>query len=298
MSKQTVSLTQPGPPTRGGQAGRGPAIRLIPLIPAVLVIIVALIIPVSLLLVRSFWDPDFSLDSYVKLFTDQTSLKVLGRTLQMAATVTIVTLVLAYPYAVAMTMVSARWRAVMLTLVLLPFWTSLMARTFAWLILLQENGPVKSLLTAVGFTDVRLSGTALGVIIGMTQVLLPFMVLPLYSVLSQIDRRLISAAKSLGARPSVAFLKVYLPLSLPGIFAGVTLVFIMCIGFYVTPAILGSPREAMVAQLIDTRITRLLDFAGGGALSLVLIGIILILLLIVTRFVSLSHALGAGAVER
>ncbi len=268
------------------------------MVPAIAVVVVALIIPVVILLSQSFFDPDFTLDNYTKLFADETSMTVLGRTLGMSAIVTVVTLLLAYPYAAAMTMVSDKWRAVMLAIVLLPFWTSLMARTFAWIVLLQENGPVNALLSVVGLGDIKLGGTAIGVVIGMTQVLLPFMVLPLYSVLSTIDLRLVTAAQSLGARPLVAFAKVYLPLSMPGIFAGITLVFIMSIGFYVTPALLGSPREAMVAQLIDTRIIRMLDFAGGGALSLVLIAIILVLLGVVTRFVGLSQALGAGATKR
>lgn len=295
-STQTLRLEKAGHPLKGGRPRPGREwIRTWPILPAVVVVTVVLLIPVVLLLGRSFWDPDFTLEHYTKLFTDPTSMTVLGRTLTMSLVVTGVTLLLAYPYAAVMTMVSPRMRAIMLALVLLPFWTSLMARTFAWLILLQEGGPVSAFLAAFGLTDIKLAGTATGVIIGMTQVLLPFMVLPLYSVFSQIDLRLVSAAKSLGARPAVAFGKVFLPLSLPGVFAGVTLVFIMSIGFYVTPALLGSPKESMVAQLIDTKITRMLDFGAGGALSLVLIAIILILLAIVTRFVGLTQALGAGS---
>ena len=299
-STQSLRTAQAGRRPRGGglPRPRRAGLRALPVVPALVVVIVALIIPVVILLSQSFFDPDFTLDNYTKLFADETSMTVLGRTLGMSAIVTVVTLLLAYPYAAAMTMVSDKTRAIMLAIVLLPFWTSLMARTFAWIVLLQENGPVSALLSVVGLGDIKLGGTAIGVVIGMTQVLLPFMVLPLYSVLSTIDLRLVTAAQSLGARPLVAFAKVYLPLSMPGIFAGITLVFIMSIGFYVTPALLGSPREAMVAQLIDTRIIRMLDFAGGGALALVLIAIILVLLLIVTRFVGLSQALGAGATKR
>lgn len=293
-SPETIRVGQAGHPEGGGRRRRGTRewTRAWSVVPAVALVVVILIAPVVLLLTRSFWDPDFTLKHYTELFADRTSRTVLERTLMMSVIVTGVTLLLAYPYAAVMTMVTRRVRAVMLALVLLPFWTSLMARTFAWLILLQEDGPVSALLGVVGFSHVTLAGTATGVIVGMTQVLLPFMVLPLYSVFSQIDLHLVSAAKSLGAHPAVAFATVYLPLSLPGVFAGVTLVFILALGFYVTPALLGTPKESMIAQVIDIKVTRLLDFAAGGALSLVLVTIILVLLASVARFGRVTQALG------
>ena len=266
--------------------------------PALLLVGLVLLFPVISLIARSFFDPSFTLDNYTDLLTDSTSMTVLGRTLITALIVTCVTMLLAYPYAAAMCLVSDRLRIVLMALVLLPFWTSLMARTFAWLILLQDSGPVNGLLRAMGLPSMDLVGNTTGVILGMTHVMLPFMVLPIYSVISQIDLRLVQAAQSLGARPATAFAKVFLPLSLPGVFAGGTLVFIMSIGFYVTPAILGSPKESLIAQLIDTKITRLLDFAAGGALAALLIVVTLVLLQLVARFVNLSTALGVNRSEK
>jgi putative spermidine/putrescine transport system permease protein len=210
----------------------------------------------------------------------------------MMVVVVITCLLFAYPYAYAMTVVSPRWRAVLTAVVLLPFWTSLMARTFSWVVLLQQGGPVNTVLSAVGLGDVRLAGSATGVTIAMAQVMLPFMVLPLYSTMSGVDRRLLPAALSLGAKPVVAFFRVSLPLTLPGIAAGTTLVAILCLGFYVTPALLGSPKESMIAQLISVKVQEVLDFGAGGALSLLLLIVTLVLLGLVSRVVRPGQALG------
>jgi putative spermidine/putrescine transport system permease protein len=259
--------------------------------------LVVMMWPLLQLLYRSFMTPTFSLEKYRGLLTDGVSVTILTRTIVMSLIVTVVTLLLAYPYAYAMTKVTPRTRAVLMALVLLPFWTSLMARTFAWLVLLQDTGVVNSLLSSVGIGPLSLIRNTTGVTIGMTQVLLPFMVLPLYSTMSKIDSRLMTAAVSLGAPARVAFRRVYLPLSMPGVVAGLTLVFIMSLGFYITPQILGSPQQAMISQLIATKIDRLLDFGAAGALSAVLIVITLLLLALMSRVVKPSEALGAAGAE-
>ncbi|MGA8978555.1 MAG: ABC transporter permease [Pedococcus sp.] len=273
---------------------RGPAGFVLP---ALALLLVVMVWPVLQLLYRSFMTPSFSLEKYQRLLTDGVSVTILTRTIVMSLIVTVVTLLLAYPYAYAMTKVSPRARAVLMALVLLPFWTSLMARTFAWLVLLQDTGVVNSLLSAIGVGPLSLIRNTTGVTIGMTQVLLPFMVLPLYATMSKIDVRLMTAAVSLGAPMRVAFRRVYLPLSMPGVVAGITLVFIMSLGFYITPQILGSPRQAMISQLIATKIDRLLDFGAAGALSAVLIVITLILLALMSRVVKPSEALGTTGSE-
>lgn len=276
------------------RAVRGPAGFVLP---ALGLLLVVLVWPLLQLLYRSVMTPTFSLEKYQALLTDGVSVTILTRTIVMSLTVTVVTLLLAYPYAYAMTKVSGRGRAVLMALVLLPFWTSLMARTFAWLVLLQDTGVVNSLLSAVGIGPLSLIRNSTGVTIGMTQVLLPFMVLPLYSTMSKIDVRLLTAAISLGAPARVAFRRVYLPLSMPGVVAGTTLVFIMSLGFYVTPQILGSPQQAMISQLIATKIDRLLDFGSAGALSAVLIVITVVLLALMSRVVKPSEALGTTGAE-
>jgi putative spermidine/putrescine transport system permease protein len=128
----------------------------------------------------------------------------------------------------------------------------------------------------------------------MTQILLPFMVLPLYSTMQGIDRRLLQAAEGLGARPLTAFLRVYVPLSLPGVTAGVTLVFILALGFYVTPALLGSPQNALLSQLVVQQVSQLLNFGGGGAMAAILLVATLVLFALVSRVIRPGRAFGAG----
>ena len=265
--------------------------------PALGLLLVVMMWPLVRLLYSSFMAPSFTLDKYQGLLDDGVSVTILTRTIIVSLIVTVVTLVLAYPYAYAMTRVAPRTRAVLMAVVLLPFWTSLMARTFAWLVLLQDTGVVNDLLRVIGIGPLSLIRNTTGVTIGMTQVLLPFMVLPLYSTMSKIDPRLMTAAVSLGAPGHVAFRRVFLPLSMPGVVAGTTLVFILSLGFYVTPQILGSPQQAMVSQLIATKIDRLLDFGSAGALSAVLIVITLVLLALMSRVVKPAQALGAAGAD-
>lgn len=278
---------------------RGPAALALPALalPALALLLVVMVWPLLQLLYRSFMTPTFSLEKYQGLLSDGVSITILTRTIVMSLIVTVVTLLMAYPYAYAMSKVTPRTRAVLMALVLLPFWTSLMARTFAWLVLLQDTGVVNSLLSAIGIGPLSLIRNTSGVTIGMTQVLLPFMVLPLYSTMSKIDPRLMTAAISLGAPARVAFRRIYLPLSIPGVVAGTTLVFILSLGFYVTPQILGSPQQAMISQLIATKVDRLLDFGAAGALSAVLIVITLVLLALMSRVVKPAQALGTSEAE-
>lgn len=249
------------------------------LLPALLVVVVFLVVPILGILLRSFTEPDpGGGNTYADLLRDPTTTRVLVRTLLMGVGAVVVCLVLGYPYAYLMTLVGPGWRTVLTVLVLVPFWTSLMARTFAWISLLQRDGPVSSLLGFFGFRDVTLLNTGTGVMIGMVQILLPYMVLTLSTALRSIDRGLLTAARSLGANRYRAFLQVYLPLSLPGVASGGVLVFILALGFYITPQLLGSPRESLIAQVIGVRVEKLVDFAGAGALSLILIVATLILL--------------------
>jgi len=223
---------------------------------------------------------DSGFANYSWYFGDAAQRTILMRTFTTSLAVTAIALVIGYPYAYLMTIVKTRWRLVMLALVLLPFWTSLIVRTFAWVILVQDSGPIVSFLDTLGFDGVRILGTTVAVAIGMTQVMLPFMVLPLYSALVAIDRNLLLAAEGLGARPSVAFARVYLPLSVPGIIAGSTLVFILSLGFYFTPALLGSPQNSLISQQIVIQVQKLFSFGRGGAMALVLLVITLVLLAI------------------
>ncbi|MGO3147149.1 MAG: ABC transporter permease [Leucobacter sp.] len=271
------------------------------IIPVVFLLILFLY-PVFGLLARSFNDPEWGMQNYVRIFTDGYSLVVIGRTLLVAFVVTLVTLLIAYPFAYTMTVVSDKTRNLMTAVILLPFWTSAIVRSFAWVILLQPNGPLNSLLRSLGLPPLEILGTAAGVTLAMSQVLLPFMALPLFNSMNAIDSRVMSAAASLGAPPIVRFFKVYLPLSVPGVVAGSVIVFILSLGFFITPALLGSPKESMVAQLMTVQVQQNLNFGVAGALATVLLlsaGVIIsvAMLLVGKKGGSISGAVG-GQVAR
>jgi putative spermidine/putrescine transport system permease protein len=268
------------------------------LVPALALLAVVLLVPLIQSLIRSFGLPDVTLGHYTSLFTDGVTVKVLVRTAVTAVTVTAITFVLGYPYAYLMTRVGPRWRAILLVIVLIPFWTSVMARNFAWIILLQRGGPVQSALEFFGGGDVVLKGSVIGVTIAMSQVLLPFMVLPLYSSQSGIDRRLLLAARGLGSSPLVAFWKIYWPLSRGGVVSGLILVFTLSLGFYVTPALLGSPQQSLIAQLLAQRTTQLLDFAGAGALGMLVLVVTLALVAWANRVGGTISAIGVVSTSR
>jgi putative spermidine/putrescine transport system permease protein len=236
--------------------------------------------------------------NYEWFFGTPAQLTILWRTIACSLLVTALCLALGFPYAYLMTLVSLRWRIVMLALVLMPFWTSLMVRNYSWIVLLHDQGPIVSAFDDLGLGTPRLLGTTTGVVIGLTQIMLPFMVLPLYSSLSRIDRTLLLAAHGLGARPPVAFARVYLPLAVPGILAGSTIVFVVGLGYYFAPALLGSPQNSLLSQQIVEQVSKLLAFGRGGAMALVLLVLALVLVAVGER-ASRRHtrALGIGVQE-
>jgi putative spermidine/putrescine transport system permease protein len=285
----------------------GPAKRFIPrpqwllVLPALTLLAAILLIPLGRGLTRSvspgLGESGFTLAHFGSLFTDGVTMTVLARTALTAAAVTAIALVLGYPYAYLMTRVRPRTRGVLMAVVLIPFWTSVMARNFAWIIILQRNGPVHSFFGLFGL-DLVLYESVGGVTVAMSQVLLPFMVLPLFSALSGIDRRLLLAARGLGSHPVAAFWKVYWPLSRAGVVSGVILVFTLSLGFYVTPALLGSPQQSLVAQLLGQRTTQLLDFEGASALGMLVLVVTLVLVAWANRVGGTISAIGAVAATR
>ena len=277
---------------------RAPRPSWLLLVPALALLAAILLLPLFQSLLRSFGTPDFTLDNYTKLFTDGVTVTVLIRTVTTAAIVTIVTFLLGYPYAYLMTRVGPRLRGVLLVIVLIPFWTSVMARNFAWIILLQRGGPVQSAFAFFGADNVVFYGSVVGVTVAMCQVLLPFMVLPLYSSLGSIDRKLLLAARGLGSPPLVAFWKIYWPLSRGGVVAGLILVFTLSLGFYVTPALLGSPQQSLVAQLLAQRTSQLLDFAGASALGMLVLVVTLALVAWANRIGGTISAIGVVATSQ
>jgi putative spermidine/putrescine transport system permease protein len=181
-----------------------------------------------------------------------------------------------------MTRVSPRWRTVLLVIAIVSFWQSLITRNYAWRILLRDNGPINDLIAALGFGKVELLGTTTGVLIGMAQVMVPFMILPVYASMRNVDERLPLAAQTLGANRVIAFFRVYFPLTLPGVFAGSLLVGVLSLGLFVTPALLGSPQNALLSQAIVIQLGRVLDWGHAGAQALVLFAITLTVLAILS----------------
>lgn len=261
------------------------------MIPTIIFLITFLVYPLIKIFIHSFFDPSFTLEHYKRAFTEPAYLNVLWLTIKIGLLVTISCLILGYPVAYMLVSVSAKLRNILFIFILLPFWTSFLVRTYAWIVILQKEGVLNKLLLSIGLISdpLKLVHNTPGVIIGMTHVLLPFMILPLYSVMKGIDMNLVKSAQSLGAPPLKSFTNVLLPLTIPGIAAGSILVFIIAIGYYVTPAILGGAKDTMLSQLIALQISGQLNWGFGSALALILLTIIIILLMIFNRFVKLEN---------
>jgi putative spermidine/putrescine transport system permease protein len=247
-------------------------------LPAGLLLAGAMIIPLLLTFWTSVAEPKAGLGNYAEFFASATYLRILWRTIWTAALVTLVCLLLGYPYAYLMTLVGRRTRMLLTVAVLVPFWTSAIVRIFGWMVLLQPSGLINRALALVGLGPFELLGNLTGTLIGMVQVMLPLMILPLYSTMGGIDRRLMVAACSLGATPSGAFRKVYLPLSRPGILAGSVIVFVSSLGFYLVPQMLGSPQQQLLSQLIFDQVSSLLNFGLGAAMAVILLAATLLVL--------------------
>ena len=234
------------------------------------------VIPVARLMLLSVEGGTFA--HYEKALTDGLYVRVLLGTLQIGLYVSAICLLLGYPVAHFLATASPRWATVGFAFLLLPFWTSLLVRTYAWMVLLGRNGVVNRFLldTGVIAEPLPLLYNLAGVLIGMVHVLLPFMVFPIYSIMRRVDSGLLLAAEGLGATPWKIFRRIYLPLTLPGVLAGTTLVFILSIGFYITPALLGGGRLLMVAVLIEKQVREVLDWGVAAALSVVLLAAALI----------------------
>jgi putative spermidine/putrescine transport system permease protein len=223
-------------------------------------------------------------------------LSVFLTTFRVAAIVTVLSFVLGYPMAGLLLCARQKWQRLFMICIILPFWTSVLVRTYAWMVLLGRRGLVNTVLIQTGLVEqpVNLLFNTTGTIIGMTHIMLPYMIFPLFSVMQNIDLRLMSAAYTLGAKPRQAFLKIFLPLSLPGIFGGGLLVFIISLGFFITPALMGGHKDLMMAVLIERRVMDLLQWGMGAALGLVLLGATLLLVIIVRRFIGIETLFGGG----
>jgi ABC-type spermidine/putrescine transport system permease subunit I len=221
-------------------------------------------------------------------------MQALRNTAEISVWVTVLSLVLGYPLAYLMTVVPGRVRTLLIVLVLVPFWTSILVRTFAWMVILGKRGIINQLLIGWGVVDkpVALIYNMLGVQIGMVHVLLPFMVFPLLNVMTRIDASLVTAARSLGASPRQAFLRIFLPLSLPGVSAGCVLVFLLAVGFYITPALLGGEGQVTFTTLIELVVRDLLDWNFGASLGVFLLTVVGTLFVLFSTLLGLERLTG------
>ncbi|WP_349828945.1 ABC transporter permease [Brevibacterium litoralis] len=268
---------------------RVPTPYLALVLPVVIVVVIAFVLPVLIVLIRAFTDPQPGFQNIAWLFQNSFNLELLWRTIRLALSATLITALLGYPFAYLIATSSKRVAGVLMLIVLLPFWTSMMVRTFAWIIILQPNGVLGMLLGPFG-VEMNVLGTQTAVLIGMCQVLMPFMVLPMASVMKSIDMRIPMAAQIFGANPFKAFTQVYLPMSLPGVFSGALIVFILSLGFYVTPALLGSPREQILPNALYSQIQELLEWGHGGALAwalLATVGLVFVLVFFVAKILGI-----------
>jgi putative spermidine/putrescine transport system permease protein len=269
-------------------------------LPAVVFLVVFFLVPLIAMSVRSVTDPPGAgLANYEEFFGQAAYVRVLLNTFWIALLATVVCLVVGYPFAYLMTIVPSRVAGLLLIAVLLPFWSSLLVRTFAWQVLLRDTGIINRFLLDLGLISepLTLIRTTGGVILGMSHILLPFMVLPLYAVMRRIDPEYSRAAANLGASPVAAFLRIFMPLSLPGVLAGCLLVFILALGFYITPALLGGLRDQMISQLIVQQIQQRLDWGFGTAMSVVLVAIALAILFLASRVIRLRDVFGSVVEE-
>ena len=246
---------------------------------------VALVVlyPLGRLIVESL-GPGFNVHDYTAVVRNPTLWRIIRITFTIAAESTVAALVLGYPLAYLMAALSRRRANILLLFVLVPFWTSILVRMYAWMALLGPRGPFNKALMALtgSSTPYHLLYDRFAVIVGMTHYLLPFMVLSLYATMLGIDRRLLEAARSMGSSGFQVFKRIFLPLSLPGVYAGSLLVFILAIGFYVTPALLGGPADTTMAVYIEQEV-ELLQWGQATAMAVVLVAIVVVLFTLYDR---------------
>jgi putative spermidine/putrescine transport system permease protein len=245
-------------------------------LPALILLLLLFVLPLGRLFALSF--AGGSLEWYAKALTGGLYTTILLRTFEIAAIVTLCCLVIGYPVAFLLATTTPTWRAIGFAFVMLPLWTSVLVRTYAWMVLLGRNGIINRLLIDTGLMDQPLPmlNSKMAVVLGMVHVMLPFMILPIYSAVTRIDPDLAKAARGLGASTLRVVTTIYLPLTLRGILAGVTLVFVVSLGFYITPALLGGGKVLMFAMVIEQQVREFLAWNFASALSVILLAVTLL----------------------
>jgi len=261
--------------------------------PSCLALILLFVVPIAYVLLLSVTDPRPTLAHYQRIFTLPLYTRVLVNTFLTSLVVTTCCLLLGYPVAYVMARRGGWVSRLLLTIVAMSFWTGFLVRTYAWLVILGSKGPVVAGYQALGLGKApQILFTTFSSTLGMTHILLPYMILALFAIMKKIDPGHLRAAASLGARPAAAFREVFLPLSLPGVVNGSLLVFVSCLGFFVTPVLLGTPRDLMISQLINQQIDELLAWGFASAVAVVLLAATGLVIAVYNRFAGLDRLWG------
>jgi len=261
--------------------------------PSCLALILLFVVPIAYVLLLSVTDPRLTLAHYQRIFTVPLYTRVLVNTFLTSLVVTTCCLLLGYPVAYVMARRGGWVSRLLLTIVAMSFWTGFLVRTYAWLVILGSKGPVVAGYQALGLGQApQILFTTFSSTLGMTHILLPYMILALFAIMKKIDPGHLKAAASLGAHPAAAFREVFLPLSLPGVVNGSLLVFVSCLGFFVTPVLLGTPRDMMISQLINQQIDELLAWGFASAVAVVLLAATGLVIAVYNRFAGLDRLWG------
>ncbi|MDQ0393378.1 ABC transporter permease [Labrys monachus] len=265
-------------------------------LPAAVLAIALYVFPIVQVLALSFLEPKPGFGNYVSLLGNAAIGRVVRTTIVVSALTTAITLVLSYIVAFAIVHMPRERRRVALFLVMVPFWISVLVRAFSWITILRRNGVLNSALVEAGAIQepLDLVYNQLGVVIGMVHYMMPFAILLLVANLDDIDRRIIQAARSLGAQPATVFWRVWLPLSLPGLSIATLFTFIFSLGFLVTPALLGAGRVLMIAEYISVQISSTLRWGVATALSTLMLLAVGLLVAIAMRHPAFRAAFGGG----
>ncbi|QPB24324.1 ABC transporter permease subunit [Rhizobium sp. 007] len=258
--------------------------------PLLVLLIGFLVIPLSYIFWGSFEGTKLNFAHYGRVFASAANFNILLHTLRVGLIVTVVSLLLGYPVAYLLTKVRSLSLSILGVLILIPLFTAFLIRTYAWMIILGREGIINNALIWLGVISapLQLLNTTFAVVVGMTHVFVPMAIFTMYSAMARIDHDYAHAAQILGAKPVQAFLRVYLPMTLPGVFSAGILIFITAIGFYITPALLGGPSDTMISQLIVDQMTTLLNFELGYASSMVLLFVTIAILFVASLFIPLE----------
>ena len=263
--------------------------------PSIFSIIAIIMIPVGWLFYLSFIGNggDFSLVNYQRMIEYKSYARVYLITFQVSILTTLLCVLIGFPLAYFLAQLPQKIAGILMLTVLLPFWTSLLVRTYAWLVLLQKKGLLNDFAIQIGLweTPVKLVHNMTGTLFGMAHIMLPFLILPLYGAMRRIEPEMMHAASNLGAKPIQAFWKIFFPISLPGLVAGSLIVFVLCLGFYVTPAVLGGGRVVMIETQITAILENQFNWGAASALGVVLLVTTMIILYLAGRLLKLDSVL-------